>query len=517
MPEASPTPFSSNRSTRHLALVLIFLVGCSVIGLVAWESATARNQALDVSQVTMSNLARSLLQHADDTVGEAETVLDDLIERVHNDGVEGPQHDRLHRLLKRKVAALDQLHGLFIYSADGRWLVSSNDIDPANANNADREYFLWHRSHPGQGVHLGKVIISRSTGELIIPLSRRLDDTQGNFAGVILATLKVDYFNQFYKGFDLDDNGSIVLTLGDGTVLVRRPYDPKLIGSSIAKGELFAQMLPHAPSGARMIHSVLDGVERMAAYRASSIYPLVVLATQPEVAVLAGWRANLMRSIIMVVFLLSVLGLFGALLLRQIRRNQRTQADLLHAHAALQQLAMQDGLTGLANRRQLDLALPREIGRTVRSGRPLGLIMLDIDHFKRFNDLYGHLAGDGCIRDVGQAVVGCVGRAGDLVVRYGGEELLVLLPESDAAGTWRVAQRIVEAVRALAIAHGASDQGVVTVSAGIHVWTVSHPLPTPEALIAAADSALYSAKHNGRNQVFPLQSSPLAVQAPATH
>lgn len=515
MPDDSATLSSSNRSTRRLALLLIFLVGCSVIGLVAWESVTARNQALDVSQVTMSNLARSLLQHADDTVGEAETVLDDLIERAYVDGVDGQQHLRLHQLLKQKVAALDQLHGLFIYSADGRWLVTSNDIDPPNANNADREYFSWHRSHTGPGVHLGQVIVSRSTGELIIPLSRRLDDAQGNFAGVILATLKVDYFRQFYKGFDLDDNGTIVLTLADGTILVRRPFDAAQIGGSIAKGELFQKMLPHAPSGARMIHSVIDGVKRMAAYRSSTVYPLVVVATQPEAAVLAVWRENLVRSIVMVIILLSVLGLFGALLLRQIRRNQRTEADLLRAHDALQQLAMQDGLTGLANRRQLDLALPREIGRTVRTGRPLGLIMLDIDHFKRFNDLYGHLAGDGCIRDVGRAVLGCVGRAGDLVVRYGGEELLVLLPESEAAGTWQVAQRIVEAVRALAIAHGGSDQGVVTVSAGIHVWTASHPIPTPEALIAAADSALYAAKHGGRNQVYPPQLSHLVVQAPA--
>ncbi len=502
----------NSESTRHLALVLIILVGCSVLGLVAWEAVTSRQQALDAAQVTVSNLSRSLTQHADDTVGEAETVLSELVERVHNDGVTGPQHERLHLVLKQTTAALDQLHGLFIYSSDGRWLVTSNDVDPPNANNSDREYFLWHRSHPGPAVHIGAVIVSRSTGELIIPVSRRLDNADGSFGGVVLATLKVDYFKKFYDGFDLDEQGAIVLALGDGTILMRRPYDPKVIGTSIAKGVIYSQMLPHASTGARMVVSVVDGVNRMIAYRASSVYPLLILAAQPESAIFAGWRANLLRSGVLVALVFAVLGAFAVLLMRQIRHNQRTEADLLLAHASLQQMAMQDGLTGLANRRQLDLALPQEIGRTVRTGRPLGLIMLDIDHFKRFNDLYGHPAGDACIRDVGRAVQGCVGRAGDLVARYGGEELLVLLPESDAPGTWRVAQRIVEAVQALAIKHAGSEHGVVTVSAGLHVWTATNPIPTAEALIAAADVALYAAKHGGRNQVFPTLDEPIRVR-----
>jgi len=502
----------NSESARHLAVALIILVGLSVLGLVAWEAVTSRQQAADAALVTVSNLSRSLTQHAEDTVGEAETVLGDLVERVHNDGVKGSQHERLHLMLKQTTAALDQLHGLFIYGADGRWLVTSNDVDPPDANNADREYFLWHRSHPGPAVHIGAVIISRSTGELIIPVSRRLDNADGTFGGVVLATLKVDYFKKFYDGFDLDEQGAIVLALGDGTILIRRPYDPKVIGTSIAKGVVYSQMLPHSSVGARMMPSIVDGVNRMIAYRASAVYPLLILASQPESAIFAGWRANLVRSAVLVALVFAVLGGFAILLLRQIRHNQRTEADLLLAHASLQQMAMQDGLTGLANRRRLDLALPLEIGRTVRTGRPLGLIMLDIDNFKRFNDLYGHPAGDACIRDVGRAVLGCVGRAGDLVARYGGEELLVLLPESDAPGTWRVAQRIVEAVRGLAIQHAGSEQGVVTVSAGLHVWTVSNPIPTPEALIAAADVALYAAKHAGRNQVFPTLDEPIRVR-----
>ncbi|KTC42112.1 hypothetical protein AO269_26685 [Pseudomonas putida] len=162
-------------------------------------------------------------------------------------------------------------------------------------------------------------------------------------------------------------------------------------------------------------------------------------------------------------------------------------------------------MTGLANRRQLDAALPDEIGRARRNARPLGVIMLDIDHFKRFNDLYGHPAGDECIKAVGQAVLSCVGRSGDLVVRYGGEEILVLLPESDETGAWQVAEKVLLAVRALAIAHAGSDLGIVTISAGVHVWRNNDPDAGAQNLVEAADQALYRAKTSGRNRVYPLQ------------
>lgn len=510
MPSTPALPDS--HSARNLALALIILVGCSVLGLVSWEAVTSRQQALDAAQVTVSNLSRSLTQHADDTVGEAQTILADIVERVHNDGVSGGQHERMHLLLKQTTATLDQLHGLFIYDANGRWVVTSNDVDPPSANNADREYFVWHRSHPGPAVHIGAVITSRSTGELIIPVSRRMDNPDGSFAGVVLATLKLDYFKKFYDGFDLDEHGAIVLALGDGTILIRRPFDAKTIGTSLANGVIFSQMLPHSPSGSRMLVSLIDGINRMIAYRASSVYPLLIYTAQPESAIFAGWRANLLRSAVLVALVFAVLGAFAILLLRQIRHNQRTEADLLLAHASLHQMALQDGLTGLANRRQLDMAMPQEIGRSIRSGRPLGLIMLDIDYFKRFNDQYGHPAGDACICEVGRAVQGCVGRAGDLVARYGGEELLVLLPESDGPGTGRVAQRIVDAVRALGIPHEGSEHRVVTVSAGLHVWTFSHPVPSPETLIAAADAALYTAKRSGRDQVFPMIDEPIKLR-----
>lgn len=160
-----------------------------------------------------------------------------------------------------------------------------------------------------------------------------------------------------------------------------------------------------------------------------------------------------------------------------------------------------DSLTGLANRRYFDEALKTEFFRLKRSGSTLSLILLDVDHFKKFNDSYGHLAGDDCLRQIGKTLKSIVGRAPDIVARYGGEEFVVILPETEELGANALAKRIRKAVEALAIAHFASDTAeYVTVSLGV-VTVYPTRLASPEQVVALADEALYCAKNEGRNRV----------------
>lgn len=495
-------------SAQRLAVGFMALVLASLLGLDTWQSWTARTQALREAHTDTANLVRSLAQHAESTIQEADTVLADLTERVQAEGTGPEQLARLHRLMQTRTHELAQLHGLFIYDKDGHWLVTANDVDPVGANNADREYFQFHRFNRGSAVHIGPVIRSRTNNQLVIPISRRIDGPNGAFAGVALATLDLEFFNRFYQSFDLDRQGVILLALGNGTILARRPFEEHVIGTSLARGRVFSELLPNQPTGSSMMPSIIDGVDRLFSYKALEKYPLVVEAAQSKAAIYATWRDNLLRSAAFIVVVGAALAVFGVALIRQIRHGQNTEAKLRNAHAALEILAMQDALTGLANRRQLDAALPHEMGRARRSGKPLGLIMIDVDHFKRFNDLYGHPAGDHCLATVGRAVLDCVGRSSDLVVRYGGEELLVVLPESDWHGTWQVAEKVLDSVRALAIHHAGNDGGLVTVSAGLHVWTPGTVDVHPQDLIQAADEALYKAKHLGRNRLHPPQPHP---------
>lgn len=179
--------------------------------------------------------------------------------------------------------------------------------------------------------------------------------------------------------------------------------------------------------------------------------------------------------------------------------EERTR-ELEKANSKLQLLSNTDGLTGIANRRNFDLVLGQEWQRAQRSGTCLALIMLDVDHFKHFNDHYGHLAGDDCLRSLAQVLLGEIRRSGELVARYGGEEFVVLLPDSNRQAALETARRIQHAVCSLALPHAGVDAGIVSFSLGVSSLVPTRECP-PDDLVRRADSALYRAKHLGRNRL----------------
>lgn len=166
----------------------------------------------------------------------------------------------------------------------------------------------------------------------------------------------------------------------------------------------------------------------------------------------------------------------------------------------LRELSSLDGLTGVANRRSFDETLQAEWHRATRDGKPLALIMADVDHFKSFNDTYGHLAGDRCLKQIAGAIKETVHRSGDLAARYGGEEFAVILPGTDATSAHEIAELMRMRVHSLAIPHHASAGGCVTISLGV---TAEIPVPgrSPADLLARVDEALYRAKRAGRDTV----------------
>ncbi|OQX17970.1 MAG: hypothetical protein BWK76_08915 [Desulfobulbaceae bacterium A2] len=187
---------------------------------------------------------------------------------------------------------------------------------------------------------------------------------------------------------------------------------------------------------------------------------------------------------------------------RMMRISDMMQEDMNRLNARLEDLSSQDGLTGLANRRRLDERLEEEWRRAARGGDPMGLLMIDIDHFKRFNDTYGHSAGDECLQAVARALAGLLQRPGEFVARYGGEEFMAVLPATAPAGLLLLAERMRAAVEALAIPHAQSPTAShVTVSLGVASLQRVDLRSSLEDLRQGADQALYQAKNAGRNQV----------------
>jgi diguanylate cyclase (GGDEF)-like protein len=238
-----------------------------------------------------------------------------------------------------------------------------------------------------------------------------------------------------------------------------------------------------------------------------------------DVGFYAGRIYGLMAASFVLLAMLTQSGVLYARLIAAYERDRGRAAELLRLSAT-------DPLTGIANRRAFDQALESEWRRTLRYKTPLSLLMIDVDYFKRFNDSYGHLAGDECLRRVAEVIASSARRAGEVAARYGGEEFAVLLPHAEAPEARRLAERICESVRRLEIPHAASTAAKhVTVSvggAGAVAAMRFEPKggaggandngpqtapPTAATLIASADRALYVAKAAGRDRACMLSDS----------
>ncbi|MBD8599932.1 sensor domain-containing diguanylate cyclase [Pseudomonas sp. CFBP 8772] len=478
----------------------IALVCLSLILATAWQMKQSRNERIATAKISVSNIVLAAEQQAQDTIRQADNTLRDLAERVEHDGVEGDQKVRLEKLMTQAVMNVDGIQGLFIYDAKGNWVANSLVQGTPLNTNSDRAYFLYHRDNPDASIHIGSIVESRSTSDMVIPVSRRINAADGTFAGVALATVPVAYFQSFFKRMDVDDKGVIFLALNNGDLLARRPTLTALMTTNVAKGDLFTLYLPYSDSGNAVIKSVVDGVERIYAYRRVAGLPIVAAAGVSCEHVFAPWWDYAYRSMASIALITFALVLLGLLLYRQIQHLITAENDLNTARTELEVIAQTDSLTHLPNRRCLDATLHREWGRAVRNNSFISIILLDIDWFKQFNDRYGHLQGDDCLSEVAGIIGACINRPGDLAARYGGEEFVILLPDTHLEGALIIADKVRLAIENARIAHATSPLGNVTISSGV----VAVNAPGKDGYKAAleeADRLLYRAKTKGRNRV----------------
>jgi diguanylate cyclase (GGDEF)-like protein len=205
--------------------------------------------------------------------------------------------------------------------------------------------------------------------------------------------------------------------------------------------------------------------------------------------------------------------------MRDITERKRSEEHLQSAYRAMESLVVVDALTGIANRRRFDEVLATEWRRALREGDKLSLLLIDADHFKRYNDTYGHVRGDSCLKQIAEAALDVVLRPGDLVARYGGEEFAVVLPGTDETGAKAVAEDICQALRNRRLPHEGNAPGIVTISIGC-ATVVPQRGKVPQDLIESADQALYRAKGRGRNRVVVAglphrpELPPLIVEVP---
>jgi diguanylate cyclase (GGDEF)-like protein/PAS domain S-box-containing protein len=607
---------SANLSIWAAAFVVSICIG--ILGLSGWREWASREGTLRTAEVEVSNLARSLIQHADDSFDLLDASIIGIVSRLEIYGLGPDTISKLSRILEARKAGLPRIHGIVVCDENGNWLAASGPLGP---NLRDRAYFIHHKQSEVRTAFIGRPVKSSTRDSWIITVSRRINHPDGSFAGVVLATIGSEYFSSFYRQFDIGAEGTILLVNADGTVMARSPNNASYVGRDLSSARLFQDASLQTSGGTYYLTSPLDGLQRLGAYRRSTRLPLVVLATIEQEEMLAPWRKAAIARMILVLAMTALIAIIGFLLVRQLHQRQSLVSALVakeadfrllaeessdmvtriglderllyvspsctsivgwtseqltgtpalagvrpddlprvnetvaalkrgeisearvayrtrrrdrkevwiesamrvtrkpatgmidgvvaisrdvtnqkNAELELEALATMDGLTGISNRRRFDERLKHEWARARRDRTSLALLLIDVDNFKKFNDQYGHQAGDACLSSIAQVLSAQIRRPADLAARYGGEEFVLLLPVTDATGCRQIGEKIREGLASLAIPHELNlPSRKVTVSiGGAIVWPSGVNSST---LVEAADRALYSAKNAGRDRL----------------
>jgi diguanylate cyclase (GGDEF)-like protein len=478
----------------NIVIAISIMLASAILAIAVWVLAQMRDDALRRAQDSVFNVSLLVERDVSRNLEIYDLSLRAVIEGLKQPGVlELPPAIRQMVLFDGSASAKD-LGSILVTDEHGNVIFESQATPPRQINVADRDYFKVQRDSPNAGLYVSHPFVPKlSTKDISIALSRRLSHPDGSFAGVVAGTMRLSYFRKLFDGMNLGAGGSMALMLSDGTMLMRRPYDPKIIGINLT-GTANYSRFTQQPSGDFFGTAAIDGVERWYAFRHIDMYPLILDVALSTRDIYVGWRRRAWIIGSLIISLDATIIALAILFAHQLQRRYAAEEEL-------RELARTDGLTGLNNRRTFEEHAEVEWRRAQRNAWPLSMLLIDVDSFKGFNDLYGHSAGDDALINVARCIAQSVRRPGDTAARYGGEEFAVLLPDTDEAGATSIAEKIRAAVQAMQLRHVASSHHVLTVSIGI-ATTQGQAFATSRALVNASDEALYEAKDAGRNRVL---------------
>jgi diguanylate cyclase (GGDEF)-like protein/PAS domain S-box-containing protein len=346
----SADPYRTDMARLPLrAAAFVALVCVAILGVSGWREWTARDIVLKTAEVKLSNLARSLTQHAEDSLDLMDTSILGAVGRLEADGAGPEMLSKLEKVLVARKASLKRIYGIVISDENGNWVASSGG---GGSSVLDRDFFHHHMESPAHDVFIGQPIRSRSTGDWITTVSRRYNRSDGSFAGIVMASIGAEYFSNFYRQFDIGAHSAIALMNADGIVLARSPDNGAYVGRDTSSGPLFQEPMLQSRHGVHFFTSPLDGMQRVSVYQRSDRFPLVVLATMQQDEVLASWRDAAITRMLFVIGLVMLIAVIGLFLVRQLLQGQRLAAALASKEANFRVLA--EGSSDMVTRIGLD-------------------------------------------------------------------------------------------------------------------------------------------------------------------
>ncbi len=486
------------RFAARLSLALSIIAPIGMLAVCTSMLLDLRRDAWDRGEQTASNLLQVLARDIERSVEIIDHSLGTTSENLHRPGVMDSNPDLRQLILFERSAMFQEMGSLFVVDASGEMVIENRRSPGRHGNLGDREYFTTHRDHANAGLYISRPMTSRVTGDPMIVVSRRINNADNTFGGIVAGTIKLSYFSRLFRNLNLEPNDTVGLSHLSGMRIVSEPYAANEIGSSMLGSET-QQRIQRLRRGRFVEVSERDGVARHVTFARLGNLPLVLDVGIAVDTIEHEWRSKaLVISLVTLSLCALAIGL-SLTLTRELRRRAEAETQVRRVNAELEKLATTDALTELANRRRFDGALQKEWHESRRSGTPLSILLLDADHFKSYNDCYGHQAGDEVLVMIARCIASHSSRPRDLPARIGGEEFAVILPNTDEAGAAIVAERIRVSVAGMVRPHDGNPVGHVTISCGLA--TATGDTGDPLDLMRQADRWLYVAKSQGRNRV----------------
>lgn len=483
---------------RLIALGLTITLGFSAV--CAMVLSESRKRDMDQARKSAVNIVATIGSEVARNFELYNLSLEAVVDGLNVQGLSTLTPKIRQMILFDRAASAKDMGSIFVLDKSGSVILDSRSDKPRVENYSQYDFFKVHEGISTAGTYVSTPW-RMADGEDVIAISRRVSDANGDFLGVVAGTLRLRYFKKMFERLEVDPNSSLILSRENGSIIMRNPYNAELIGVNVSKSAVFKRM-SEAPAGMFEMAAGIDGIQRMYVYRRIGELPLLVSYGQSVDAIYANWRHEaLIMSLVMLGLCATNIALI-VFLARALRRSAKAEHDFAV-------MATTDSLTGLYNRRRFDEAIDLEWRRAQRRQHSVAILMIDADRFKAFNDHFGHQAGDVALRALAECIAPAGRRAGDLCARFGGEEFVVLLPETGIEEAVHVAEKIQARVAALRALQNGRPDSTPTLSIGVACMMPFQGIE-PRDLIRTADGALYKAKEDGRNRVAAVAPQRLA-------
>lgn len=480
---------------RHSLIYCLFL--CLITGgLALYELSYSLQQEEEKASERVASKSLLVGEWIKGAFFASDFVLRDLIYSIPVSAIELPeknpkQHARISKYINDKQAMFPHASGVGINDKD---CIVTHTPSVIGFDASQREWCRIPKNNPNIQTYVSNMFMS-NTGEMMVIQSRKFPGKE--FSGLAGIGLNIKFFSTWLEKISVEEHGVIAISDMNLRLLGRKPETTAALGDVVDDAIVKAFIESDESYISIRQTSPLDGVPRLYGVRRVSDLPFIVIVGEAD----SDWQAAWYQHASIIIAVVAILWMLALFTLRIYLSRLDHLAELQVVRDMLEVQSITDALTGLKNRRYFNEMLDVEFRRARRIQAPISIIMIDIDFFKAFNDLYGHQAGDECLKSVAKALQQELKRPQDLIARYGGEEFVCVLPGTRHADAIDVAKRIKDGITNLKIRHeGSSLESYVTVSLGVATETCQEGIK-PENIVKLADDRLYWAKNNGRNKI----------------